>query len=391
MINRADIANMRSSSGFPYFMAKALQRHVGEVAFLSPDESFVTRTIEKGGRGLDKVSFNLLGRHLCGDQHRFLAWRLANVFSRRLSDGRFDAIFAPNASVEISKLRTDLPIVYSTDQTWANMVDYYENTSPLFKFAYREADRIEAAALQNSAAALYPSNWAASTAVEHYGASSQKIYVVPWGANFESEHIPPREIACQHPLKDELRLLWIGVDWDRKGGVIAFDCLRELLLKGVSAKLTVCGCVPPERFNHPRVTVIPFLDKRNPVERSRLSQLFMEANFFVFPTVAEAYGIVLCEASAHGLPSLVRNTGGVGGAIEDGRNGCLLPAEAQGRVYAEKIISVLDTPIGYKELVRDSRNVYEERLNWDAWGRTAKLIFDSVRCRKLPLRQGSEE
>jgi glycosyltransferase involved in cell wall biosynthesis len=173
-------------------------------------------------------------------------------------------------------------------------------------------------------------------------------------------------------------LLWVGLDWQRKGGSIAYDCLRELLKKGMDAHLTICGCVPPPEYYHPRVKLVPFLSKQDPVQRGQLSQLFLEANFFLFPTMADATPIVLCEASAHGLPSLVRNTGGVGGAVSDGVNGYLLPADATGRTYCEKILSIVQSPRAYEELVRSSRGAYEDKLNWDAWGRAVAPIFRAV-------------
>jgi glycosyltransferase involved in cell wall biosynthesis len=50
----------------------------------------------------------------------------------------------------------------------------------------------------------------------------------------------------------------------------------------------------------------------------------------VLATMSEATPIVLREASAHSLPSLVRDAGGVGGAVTDGENGYLLPPDAEG-------------------------------------------------------------
>jgi glycosyltransferase involved in cell wall biosynthesis len=359
-------------------MAKALQKHVGEVVFLSPDQSLATRLIEFGGRALNHACFAALRHHLSGDHHRFLSKRLSHVFGARLSRSPFDVIFAPNASVEISSLSTDIPIVYSTDLTWADMADYYPGTSPMFAFASKEADRIEAAAIRNSAVLLYPSKWAAKTAIEHYRVAPERVHTIPWGANFDPDDVPSSTAACHHPIGEELVLLWIGVDWERKGGSIAYECLTELLEKGTSARLVICGCTPPNQYTHPKVTVIPFLNKRDPKERKKLSQLFLEATFFIFPTMAEAYGIVLCEASAHGLPSLVRNTGGIGGAVTDGENGCILGPDATGRQYAWKILEIVRDATRYAALVRKSRDAYEERLNWDAWGRSVKPLFEQV-------------
>jgi glycosyltransferase involved in cell wall biosynthesis len=378
IVSRSEVADVSLSSGYPHFMARALQAHVGEVIYLSPDKSFATIGIEKGGRIADRFIFPVLGRHISADHHRILAKRLAHVFGSRLSRSGCNAIFAPNAGVEIASLATNIPVVLSSDLTWANMIDYYPGSSSMFAFAQKEGDRIEAAAIRRANALLYPSAWAAQTAIEHYGAKPENVHCISWGANFDAVELPSREEALQHPLGNELQLLWTGVDWERKGGPIAYECLFSLLERGVAARLVVCGCVPPARYQHQQIEVVPFLNKRDPVQRQKLSQLFLKANFFIFPTIAEAFGIVLCEASAHGLPSLVRNTGGVGGAVTDGVNGYLLPAEANGKNYAEKILEVIQDRMRYGELVRRSRRAYEERLNWDAWGRAVRPIFERL-------------
>jgi glycosyltransferase involved in cell wall biosynthesis len=64
--------------------------------------------------------------------------------------------------------------------------------------------------------------------------------------------------------------------------------------------------------------VIPFIDKTHLENPEELSRLFLDARFMLFPIRAEATGIVTCEASARGLPSLVSNTGRLDGAIKDG-------------------------------------------------------------------------
>jgi glycosyltransferase involved in cell wall biosynthesis len=379
VVHRFDVSKVSSLSGTPFFMTKALEKHVGEVVYLGPDRSALTRTIEFAGRAANRASFSITGKRvISSDHHRVLSRRLAHVFASRLAQSRCDVIFAPVASAEIAYLSTHLPIVYFTDLNWADIVDYYPGHASLIKFAREEAESIEAAAIAKASAVVYPSEWAAKTAIDHYKAEPKKVHFVPFGANFEECDIPSREAALGHSLTDEIALLWVGVDWQRKGGAIAYDCLLELLNKGVDAHLTVCGCVPPTNYHHPRIRQVPFLNKHDPAQREQLSRLFLDANFFLFPTMADATPIVLCEASAHGLPSLVRDTGGVAGAVTDGVNGYLLSPNATGRQYAEKILGIVQNPDTYNELVRATRCVFEEKLNWDAWGRSVKPVFRSV-------------
>ncbi len=378
IVQRDDTRDVLASSGTLYFMAKALERHVGEVVHLGPDTTRTSRALLRGGQIVNRLTQAVLKRRISPIHGRTLTRHAARLFAPRIVAARCDVLFAPFASVEIADLQTDVPIVYHTDMTWADAVDYYTMYTSLFEFARAEGERIQRAALDKAAAAVLPSAWAARTVVEHYGIAAAKVTVVPYGANFQNEAIPSRGDALAHSLGNGVHLLWIGVSWERKGGAIAFQCLAELRRRNVDAHLVVCGCTPPPEYTHGRITVVPFLNKNDPEQSRKLSALFLEANFFLFPTSTEALGIVLCEASAHGLPSLVRDTGGVGGVIREGVNGYLLPGEAEGAAYAEKIVEICRDPGTYAQLVRGSRDEYEERLNWDAWGEAVKGIFEGA-------------
>jgi hypothetical protein len=66
-----------------------------------------------------------------------------------------------------------------------------------------------------------------------------------------------------------------------------------------------------------------------------------------------------------------------------------LPPDADGKQYAERILSIVEDDGTYDRLVKTSRMAYEERLNWDAWGRSVKPIFEQVLkegARKAPAR-----
>jgi glycosyltransferase involved in cell wall biosynthesis len=137
---------------------------------------------------------------------------------------------------------------------------------------------------------------------------------------------------------------------------------------GYDAELTVVGCHAPKGVAHPRLRVIPFLNKQVPEERALFERLWREADFFIFPTRFEAAGLVLCEASAHALPAIAAHTGGVPSLLREGRNGYTVASEAGGSRYAEIIASLADDPERYAALCQSSREEFETRLNWDSWG-----------------------
>ena len=229
-----------------------------------------------------------------------------------------------------------------------------------------EGNYIEQSAINKADLLLYPTIWAADSAITDYGADESKLKIVPFGANMDQ--IPSKEMVNTKKKSDKCRLLFLGVDWERKGGEIAFETLIELGKMNVNAELTVCGCIPPGEFKHENMRVIPFLDKNEPEQNKELQQLFLKSDFLLLPSRTEAYGVVFCEANAYGLPAITTDTGGIPGVIEEGKNGFMFPLKARGREYAELISEVHGDDQKYYQLVRTSREIFETKLNWDVWG-----------------------
>ncbi|HLL48102.1 MAG TPA: hypothetical protein VK399_15420, partial [Longimicrobiaceae bacterium] len=57
------------------------------------------------------------------------------------------------------------------------------------------------------------------------------------------------------------------------------------------------------------------------------------------------------------------------------RNGFTLPPEAAGDAYAARIAEVAGDPGRYEALCESSRDEYEQRLNWDTWGRRVRGLI----------------
>ena len=98
----------------------------------------------------------------------------------------------------------------------------------------------------------------------------------------------------------------------------------------------------------------------------------------MLPTEFDAFGIVFCEASAYGVPSIAANVGGVSQPVKEGKNGFLLPPNATAEDYADKIKSVFSDKDGYIKLRKSSRREYETRLNWEVWGEKVNKILEET-------------
>ncbi|HXZ40405.1 MAG TPA: glycosyltransferase family 4 protein [Terriglobales bacterium] len=212
---------------------------------------------------------------------------------------------------------------------------------------------------------IYTSQWAAQSAVRDYQADESKIHIIPHGANFED--IPGPEVALRPRELDKCRLLFVGVNWVRKGGEVAVETFTKLQAMGLPVELTICGCTPPASFHVAGLKVIPFLNKNDAAQRKQLAELYLKSNFLLFPTRSDCSPIVFCEANAFGLPAITTNVGGIEDIVAEGKNGFMLPLSARGAEYAELISDIWQDPKRYSELTMSSRKAFDEKLNWDAW------------------------
>ncbi len=331
-------------------------------------------------RGGDVLARAIIGKSYDHRHSLLTAREYAFRFGRKLAAGTFDVIFAPVASTEISLLKTHIPIVYLSDILFPDYQDYYPQCSHLLKFSSAEVGRIEALAMHKASAFICPSSWVGTRAMDTYGLPKERVHVLSFGANLAKE--PTFEEATRPRNLDVCRLLLLGVDWERKGGQVALETLKHLLDAGLDAELTICGCVPPTGVSHPKMTIIPFLSKRDPAQAARLAKLLHSATLLILPTQADAAPIVICEACAYGLPTIVRDTGGVGSVVEDGVNGYKVGKHEGARAYADIILDLYQNPERYHALSISSRQKYEQRLNWDAWGRGAQAVFEGVMDRQ---------
>ena len=346
-------------------MAKALSEYYGDVVYMGP----ITTRMEWFGMVIDGLARKILNKRYDFQRSKWFARRLAVKVRAKLGKESFDYIVAPAAANAIAYLdNVNVPIVFVSDTTFALMIEYYQGFSNYLSMSVRDGNALAKLAMERSDLVLFPSEWAAASARDDYCIDSSKIHVIPFGANIDS--IPSREIALNRKRSSKCKMLMLGVDWQRKGGDIAFETLIALESNhGIKAELTVCGCNPPMGLVHDRMIIIEFLDKEIPGQAVRLAQLYMETDYLLLPTRSECYGVVFCEASSYGVPSIATDTGGVSSVVTDGKNGYLLSESARGNEYAALIAGIESNNSRYEELCVSSRNEYEAKLNWDSWAK----------------------
>ncbi len=286
-----------------------------------------------------------------------------------------DVLFAPVANRELPYLETTIPIISSSDATFSLLKDFYQ--LELEPQEVEWASEQELIAISKASKLAYPSQWAANSAISDYQADAEKIEIIPFGANLDEP--PLANEILSNKQKSPYRLLFVGRDWARKGGDIAFQTLLALCQRGIEAELVVVGTTPPPEIQHDKLTVIPYLNKNIPQQRNQLDEVFLNSNFFIFPTRADCYGIVICEANAFGLPVLTTEVGGIPTIIKQGENGYMFPLSASGEDYANLIVEIFSDRTRYEKLVQSSREEYDRRLNWNKWAESLHQVIANLK------------
>jgi glycosyltransferase involved in cell wall biosynthesis len=287
----------------------------------------------------------------------------AKAAQAKLNKKKYDLIFSLS-TLPVAYLETDIPIVIWPDATFAGMVNYYNFN--LSSETIKDGNYTEKKSYENSDTILITSEWAARSVVNDYGIPEEKVKVVVQGANISD--IPPKEIIYKRLHNKLCKLLFLGFDWERKGGEVAFNTMILLNKMGLETELTICGCTPPERFRHPKLKVINFLNRKNKEDNKKLMQLFTESNFLIVPSRSECLGMVFLESSAFGLPVITTNTGGIPTVVKSGINGFTFPVSEKGENMAEVIYNKFSDKDAYLQLCRSNKNYYEKELNWDTIG-----------------------
>lgn len=346
-----------------------------------------------------------LGRDLRKAWGRFVQRRSYNHFwdvdtsrayaadvEARLKHSDVDVVVSPVPAV-LAYLKCSQPKVLWTDAGYEALRQNYAefSDSVLSPASARNARQVDRALAANCDLLLYASEWGSEWAIKGAGADPACVITVPYGANLQITHTAA-DIAQTAVARgsDPVNLLFVGLNWERKGGAKAVAVVRVLRERGVNATLTLVGSPPPSDELLPDFArSLGYISKGTEEGRSALLQLYQQSHFLLVPTVGEAYGLVFAEASAYGMPSLSHRVGGVPTIIRDGVNGQLFDLDQPVSDWADWVMSVLSEPGALARLASSSFAEYQARLNWEVAGRdAAEYIRQCLAARRPPSTAG---
>lgn len=350
----------------------ALEKHVGDVTVLDPGWG----RLDWLRRAIDAMPEAITLR-LRWRVHLILARMIARSVQKQLVQGRYGVVFGAYSFHSMAGLRVPpgmltaytsdaTPTTYKRSEIGESFGSYFA-LSRLFDPMVLRAER---KTFKGIDLLLWPTEWLKSGADGLYDLSDAQSIVLPWGANVPDP--TPSDVPPALSASAPVRFVLVGRDWFAKGGPLVFDTIRLLRDRGIEARLDVIGVDPPEFHRADFVEVHGLLDKSDPEQFARFETVLRRAHFLFQPSF-ESFGFAFCEASAYGLPSLCLRVGGV--PVRDGVNGYALPRDSTAADFADKVAELVGAPGDYRKLRSSSRTEYEERLNWDAWGRRVDALL----------------
>ncbi len=190
------------------------------------------------------------------------------------------------------------------------------------------------------------SQWLADFLSRKY---KDKVHHVGGGANIDSSRIVDGE-------KEGNKFLFVGRDFIRKNGDLVVRSFIKLHEKYPDTELYIAG---PEHLEIDEAGVHCLGD----LSYDQLLPYFNACDYFVLPSLFEAYGLVFPEALTFGLPCIGRDAYEMPYFIEEGKTGLLLEHNSSDELAG--LMEQLLLHPSFKENVMDKRQWYIEEYSWD--------------------------
>jgi len=201
------------------------------------------------------------------------------------------------------------------------------------------------------------SEWLRRSFVADFGQSPEKVVTVGAGANLhEVPELPQRDYESP-------RILFVGKQWERKGGPQLLDAFRLVRAERPDAELWIVG---PEQAPaaEPGVRFLGRISRATPDGERRLGEVYEGATMFAMPSLYEPFGIVFLEAMAYGLSCVASDRCAMPEIVDDGATGYVVPARDVERL-AQRLLDLADSNRA-RAFGEAGRRRFLERFTWDA-------------------------
>ena len=153
-------------------------------------------------------------------------------------------------------------------------------------------------------------------------------------------------------------ILFVGLDWQRKGGPLLLEAFILVQQQVPDVTLTIVGCCPV-------VDKVPNVSVIGKVSLPEVCRFYEQSAVFCMPSHREPFGLVYLEAMLYQLPIVALSVGALPELVSSGHNGYLTQAKAP--ALAEQLMYLVQHPNVCQEMGSRSAKVVE-RYQWKTVG-----------------------
>jgi glycosyltransferase involved in cell wall biosynthesis len=173
-------------------------------------------------------------------------------------------------------------------------------------------------------------------------AFSSKIFLLPNAIDFNRFYTSKNQFANKTTNKIFFKLISIGKINENKNQIFLIDVMKLMKDKGYDVRLTLVG-------DNAHSSELQLKTLKNGLEKDielvgitdNVEDLLEKSDLYVHAAKNEAFGLVLIEAMAAGLPVVSLDGKGNRDIIEQGKNGFMV-YEQNAELFAEKIIELIN-------------------------------------------------
>lgn len=256
--------------------------------------------------------------------------------------------------------KLNVPTYCYFDATAAQV--YHARAWEFSRFSEQTAQRIIAYQQQvfERCAAIFPrTQWAARSVRDDYGIPEHRIVPAGAGPNYFAEPLP-------HGPYDNQTILFIGAEFERKGGPLIVEAFRKVREVMPEARLRIVGCSP--EVDLPGVEVIGRIPKDAPGGLERLLQVYAEASVFCIMSDFEPFGIVVLEAQNSYVPCVAPARFAFTETIQSHVTGRHVSGHDINEL-AEILKELLGDPARLAQMGQAGNRFVREQWTWDATAR----------------------
>ncbi len=278
-------------------------------------------------------------------------------------EGKLDALFihTQTCSLFAPPFMRRIPTVISLDATPLNYDTVgaeYGHSAGNDGWLDRRKMEWYKAVFREAAALTTWCEWAKASLVNDYGVNAEKITVIPPGVDLETwnfREARAEKAASSVNSSGPTRLLFVGGDFERKGGGFLLEAFRASLASECTLDIVTKD---PTLQDEPGITIHRGLTANSPPLRA----LYSQADLFVFPTLGDCLPIAVMEAMAAGLPVVTTSVGALCEEVEEGINGLVIPPRRADAI-AGAVKTLISNSTLRERMGSESRRLAEVRFS----------------------------